>query len=148
MIEDSKVDQFLTHWRFINRHLREGRLTNGDKNITRLQWTLLRHVGRSEQCTMGSIAEHFNVGMSTVSQMIDRLEKWGYVERGTSARVKMVSLTKKGETIIQEVRASYLQQLTHGLSRFSEDEQETFLEFLQRLAENLKDVSDPGRRTD
>ncbi|GGH80488.1 DNA-binding MarR family transcriptional regulator [Pullulanibacillus pueri] len=145
MIEDRKVDQFLTHWRFINRHLREGRLTHGDKNITRLQWTLLRHVGRSENCTMGSIAEHFNVSMSTVSQMIDRLEKWGYVERGASvhdARVKIVSLTEKGVKMIQEGRASYLHQLTNGLSQFSEDEQETFIHLLQQLSENLREGSD------
>jgi len=151
MIEESKVDQFLMHWRSINRHLREGRLTNGDKNITRLQWTLLRYVGRSENCTMGSIANHFNVGMSTVSQMIDRLEKWGYVERGVSirdARVKMVSLTEKGTAIIQEVRASYLEQLTHGLNRFSEDERETFLRYFQRLAENLRELSSDEQSVD
>jgi DNA-binding MarR family transcriptional regulator len=151
MIEDSKIDQFLMHWRFINRHLREGRLTHGDKKITRLQWTLLRHVGRTEHCTMGSLAEHFNVSMSTVSQMIDRLENWGYVQRGSSvrdARVKIVSLTEKGEKIIQEVRTLYLKQLTNGLSRFSRDEQDLFIGFLQQLAENLKGLSDQENRID
>ncbi|MGG4037370.1 MarR family winged helix-turn-helix transcriptional regulator [Heyndrickxia ginsengihumi] len=148
MIDDSKIEQFLTHWRFINRHLREGRLINGDKKITRLQWTLLCHVGKSEHCTMGNLADHFNVNMSTVSQMIDRLEKWRYVERGTSAhdaRVKIVSLTEKGETIIKEVRAAYLQQLASGLNKFSEDEQDTFIGYLQQLAENLRDVSDQNK---
>ncbi|MFB6467222.1 MarR family winged helix-turn-helix transcriptional regulator [Cytobacillus sp. Hz8] len=151
MIEESKIDQFLTHWQYINRHLREGRLINGDKKITRLQWILLRHVGRSEHCTMGSLANHFNVSMSTVSQMIDRLEKWGYVQRETlarDARVKIVSLTEKGEKIIKEVRTSYLQQLTNGLSRFSEDEQEMFIGFLQQLAENLGDLSGQDNRLD
>lgn len=149
MIEDHQIDQFLTHWRFINRHLREGRLSHGNKKITRLQWTLLRHVGRSDQCTMGSLADHFSVSMSTVSQMIDRLENWGYVERGTSAndaRVKIVSLTAQGETIIQEVSSSYLKQLSHGLSRFSDDELVVFIGFLQQLADNLKDISDQENR--
>ncbi|HSU79011.1 MAG TPA: MarR family transcriptional regulator [Candidatus Angelobacter sp.] len=151
MIEDSKIDQFLMHWRFINRHLREGRLTHGDKKITRLQWTLLRHVGRTEHCTMGSLAEHFNVSMSTVSQMIDRLENWGYVKRGSSvrdARVKIVSLTEKGEKNIQEVRTVYLKQLTDGLSSFSGDQQDVFIGFLQQLAENLKGLSDQENRSD
>lgn len=151
MIEDSRIDQFLTHWRYINRHLREGRLKKGDKNITRLQWTLLRHVGRSEHCTMGSLADHFNVSMSTVSQMIDRLEKWGYVGREASARdarVKIVSLTEKGEKIIQEVRTAYLNQLNNGLSRFSNEEQEAFIGFLQQLATNLKDLSDQENQID
>ena len=144
MIEDSKIDQFLMHWRFINRHLREGMLTHGDKQITRLQWTLLRYVKRTEQCTMGNLAENFNVSMSTVSQMIDRLEKWDFVERASSrrdARVKIVSLTEKGEKIIQEVRTSYLKQLNRGLSKFSENDQERFIGFLEQLADNLKDVS-------
>ena len=151
MIEDSKIDQFLMHWRFINRHLREGRLTHGDKKITRLQWTLLRHVGRTEHCTMGSLAEHFNVSMSTVSQMIDRLENWGYVKRGSSvrdARVKIVSLTEKGEKNIQEVRTVYLKQLTDGLSSFSGDQQDVFIGFLQQLAENLKGLSDQENRSE
>jgi len=141
-MEDNKIDQFLTHWRYINRHLREGRLASGDKEITRLQWTLLRHVNRTDHCTMGSLAEHFNVSLSTVSQMIDRLEKWGYVERGVSARdgrVKIVSLTEKGEKIIQEAKASYFQQLSKGLSRFSEEEQEMFIGFLQQLAGYLRE---------
>lgn len=150
VMEDSKMDQFLTHWRYINRHLREGRLANEDKKITRLQWILLRHVGRSGQCTMGSLADHFNVSMSTVSQMIDRLEKWGYARRVASARdgrVKMVSLTEKGEEIIKEAKTAYLQQLSNGLSQFSEAEQELFIGFLQRLAENLK-VSKGDHQTD
>ncbi|WEG14656.1 MarR family transcriptional regulator [Pullulanibacillus sp. KACC 23026] len=146
MIDDNKIDEFLMHWRFINRHLREGKLSHGDKKITRLQWTLLRHVSRTDQCTMGSLAEHFNVSMSTVSQMIDRLENWGYVQRGSSARdarVKIVSLTEKGEAIIEDVTAAYLKLLNNGLSSFSSNEQDQFIGFLKRLAEEIKRGQSP-----
>lgn len=131
-MEDSKIDQFLTHWRYINRYLREGRLAYEDKKVTRLQWVLLRHVGRTGQCTMGSLAEHFNVSMSTVSQMIDRLEKWGYVRRLTSVqdgRVKMVFITEKGEKIIREAKTAYHQQLSNGLSRFQKMSRKCLLDF-------------------
>jgi DNA-binding MarR family transcriptional regulator len=145
MIEDKKLDQFLTHWRFINRHLREGMMTHGEKQITRLQWTLLRHVGRTEDCTMGSLAKNFNVSLSTVSQMIDRLEKWGLVQRESStsdARVKIVSLSEKGEKIIRDMKIMWVNQLANGLNKFSDDEQEVFIGFLERLAENLKEAPD------
>jgi DNA-binding MarR family transcriptional regulator len=130
MIEDDKIDQFLVHWRFINRHLREGMLTHREKRITRLQWTLLRHVGRTGHCTMGSLAKNFNVNISTVSQMIDRLQKMGLVQRTSAshdARVKMVSLTEKGEKIIQDMKLVWVKQLADGLSSFSRDQQELFI---------------------
>ncbi|KIO55485.1 hypothetical protein [Caldifermentibacillus hisashii] len=38
--------------------------------------------------------------------------------------------------------------MSNGLSRFSEDEQEMFIGFLQRLADNLKDLSNDDHQMD
>lgn len=145
MIEENKIDQFLMSWRSVNRHLRKGMLTHGDHRLTRMQWTLLRYVNKTENCTMGNLAEQFNVSQSTVSQMIDRVQKWGLVERTAAAhdaRVKIVSLTDKGINIIEDMKAVWVKQLSAGLNTFSSEELDQFIGFLHQLSGNLRDVSD------
>ena len=56
MIGNELIDQFLTHWQSINRHLRKGLLTEADEPVTRLQWMLLRHVNKVENSTIGDLA--------------------------------------------------------------------------------------------
>lgn len=142
MIEDGRIDQFLANWQAINRHLRKGMLTEGDDRITRLQWMLLRHVGREEACTIGSLADKFGVRPSTISQMADRLEKSGLIRRVANshdARIRFVSLTEKSQELIHSVESVWAKRLTEGLSQFSDDEQKNLLKLLERLALSLAD---------
>lgn len=142
MIENELIDQFLTHWQSINRHLRKGLLTEADEPVTRLQWMLLRHVNRVETSTIGDLAEKFGVRPSTVSQMVDRLEKSGLIRRVSNthdARIKFVSLTTKGQTLIQNVESLWAKRLTDGLSQFSIEEQGNLLKLLELLASSLTD---------
>ncbi|MDR3602845.1 MAG: MarR family transcriptional regulator [Desulfosporosinus sp.] len=142
MFDNELIDQFLTHWQSINRHLRKGALTEADEGITRLQWILLRHVYRVEMSTIGDLAEKFGVRPSTVSQMADRLEKSDLIRRISDthdARIKFVSLTAKGQALIQNVESIWAKRLTDGLGEFSADEQENLLKLLERLASSLAD---------
>ncbi len=142
MIEYELIDQFLTYWQSINRHLRKGMLTETDERVTRLQWMLLRHVYRVETSTIGDLAEKFGVRPSTVSQMADRLEKSGLIRRVSDiqdARIKVVSLTAKGQALIQNVESIWAKRLTDGLSQFSSKEQGNLLKLLERLASSFAD---------
>jgi len=137
MIEDKIIDQFLNNWQTINRHLRKGLLTEGNEGITRLQWVLLRHVSREETCTIGNLAEKFGVRPSTISQMVDRLEKSGLIRRmsdSNDARIRLVELTEKGQELILSMKSKWSKRLTEGLSRFTNDEQKNFLKYLEQLA--------------
>lgn len=140
MNEHELIDQFLSHWQSINRHLRRGILAEGSEQITRLQWMLLRHVSRTQTCTIGQLAEKFGVRPSTVSQMADRLEKSGLIYRITDtedARLRFVRLTEKGQTLINHVKSLWAERLSEGLSQFSKEEQQNLIELLDRLATSL-----------
>lgn len=142
MIENELVDQFLTHWQAINRYLRKGELTETDERVTRLQWMLLRHVHRVKASPIGDLAEKFGVRPSTVSQMIDRLEKSGLIRRisnAQDARIRLVSLTDKGSALIQGVESIWAKRLRDGLSQFSPEEQKNLLKLLERLASSFVD---------
>jgi DNA-binding MarR family transcriptional regulator len=143
MIKNELLDQFLANWQSINRHLRKGLLTEGDERITRLQWMLLRHVRKVETCPIGNLAEKFGVRPSTVSQMADRLEKAGLICRVSNsqdARMRFVCLTEKGKSLIQNVESLWAKRLSHGLNQFSADEQEVFLQLLEKLALSMKTI--------
>ena len=143
MTEHEFIDQFLTHWQSINRHLRQDVLTETAERVTRLQWMLLRHVYRVETSTIGDLAEKFGVRPSTVSQMADRLEKSDLIRRvsnPTDARIKLVSLTAKGQSLIQNVESIWAKRLREGLSQFSSEEQGNLLKLLEQLASSFTDL--------
>ncbi|MDQ0189355.1 MarR family transcriptional regulator [Alicyclobacillus cycloheptanicus] len=143
-MDSGYMDQFLTYWQAINRHLRRGMLSAGTEHITRLQWMLLRHVHKASNTTMGSLAEKFGVRPSTVSQMTDRLEKAGLVTRlsGTQdARQKVVRLTPKGEELIHQVEAVWAERLVQGLNHFTDSELAQLIELLGRLANAMRDAN-------
>jgi len=142
LAEHEFIDQFLTHWQSINRHLRQDVLTETAERVTRLQWMLLRHVYRVETSTIGDLAEKFGVRPSTVSQMADRLEKSDLIRRVSNpadARIKLVSLTAKGQSLIQNVESIWAKRLREGLIQFSSEEQTDLLKLLERLASSFTD---------
>lgn len=141
-MENELIDQFLTYWQSINRHLRKGMLTEMNERVTRLQWLLLRHVYRVKTSTIGDLAEKFGVRPSTVSQMVDRLEKSGLICRVSNtydARIRFVSLTAKGLALIQNAESIWAARLSDSLSQFSEEEQANLLKLLERLASSFAD---------
>lgn len=136
-MESNWVDDFLTSFHAVNRYLRKGMLTEGNQSITRLQWTLLRHVHRQGDATMGDLAEVFGVRPSTVSQMADRLEREGLIRRAPShddARIKVVSLTEKGDSLFRELAAVMARRLEHGMETLEPKERQQLIALLGKLA--------------
>src|SRR5581483_2682975 len=99
------LHSFVMNMQAINRYLRSMANNQAENPVTRVQWLLLRHLQRNDSCSIGELAEHLDVRSSTMSQMVDRLEKNGIVYRASNqkdARVKKVVLSEKGKEIIQE----------------------------------------------
>jgi DNA-binding MarR family transcriptional regulator len=104
--------------------------------VTRVQWLLLRQLQRNGSCTIGELAEHLDVRSSTMSQMVDRLEKNGIVYRASNqkdARVKTVALSEKGKKIIQEREMLWVDSLAQPFQNFSTEEKETLLNLMDKL---------------
>lgn len=141
MFDDTLFEEFLLHWQTINRHLRKGVFSEGLGQMTRLQWMLLRYIHKSPLCTMGQLAERFGVKPSTISQMMDRLERDQLVVRSpgtTDARQKIVQLSDKGQALMYDMEAIWSKRLKAGLAQFTKEEQEQFIVLLSRLANSIQ----------
>ena len=124
-------------WR-INRHLRSSALQQNGQQITRVQWMILRNLKRTEHCTIGQLAERMNVRPSTMSQMLDRLEKEHWVTRSSApddSRVRLVQLTEQGLSFVHSVETIWQERLVAPFMTLTPHEQTTLVELLHKLAD-------------
>lgn len=135
------VERFIAAFWRINRHLRHGALQQNGEQITRVQWMILRFLRRNESCAIGQLAEHMNVRPSTMSQMLDRLEKEHWVVRVQApddSRVRLIRLTDEGRSLIRSIEAVWHERLAMPLSTLTTEEQATLVALLQKLADATK----------
>lgn len=140
MENDELLHSFLTNIQSINRYLRSMVPDQAEQAVTRVQWMLLRHLQREGACTIGELAKHLDVRSSTMSQMIDRLEKNGIVFRSSNpkdARIKTVALSEKGSEIIREREKLWEDSMAQPFQSFSSDEKEVFLELIGKLVNHI-----------
>ena len=75
--------------------------------VTRSQWWVLAFLSRADGMSQVALADELDLGKVALGGLIDRLEKTGFVSRRHDAedrRVKRVFLTKKSQTLIDEIR--------------------------------------------
>lgn len=140
MKNNESLEQFISHMQTINRHLRSKVFDQHPDALTRVQWMLLKHLDRHGTRTIGQLAVHLDVRPSTMSQMIDRLEKSSLVYRESSqpdARVKNVALTDSGKDLIRSKEALWMEALNDSFNQFSEQEQADLLGYMERLTSQL-----------
>src|SRR5437870_837281 len=121
------LEHFVAHLQTVNRHLRSAVFDRGQQPVTRVQWLLMRHLNRSGGSTIGQLAERLDVRASTMSQMLDRLEKQGYLLRQqdpADARVKMIRLTTAGESVIRQTETYWLESLAEPFNKLEPQERE------------------------
>ncbi|HZG86402.1 MarR family transcriptional regulator [Paenibacillus sp.] len=137
---DSHVEQFVAALQTVNRHLRSTAFDSNRLPVTKVQWLLLRALHRRKRMTIGQLAEHLAVRASTMSQMLDRLEKAGLVARKqdeSDARVKLITLTPAGEGVIEQGEGAWRDSLAEPFAHLSEEEKAALVKLMKRLAEHL-----------
>lgn len=100
-------------------------------------------VGHSGEVTMSELAHQLEITPGAVSQLAQRMEKKGYVERVTCAedkRKNIVRLTEKGRALYEahEVydRAQY-QVIARSLARYTPEQLDLFIEIERELSRLL-----------
>lgn len=97
-----------------------------------------------EICPLKTLTKEMHVSAPTVSGIIDRLEKGGYVKRvlhNQDRRIKMVSLTAKGEKVVAQLRINIKKRWEYILSKMPVESGETILGIMKRLTQGFKDGS-------
>ncbi len=92
------------------------------------------------QSTQGEIRKYLNLNASTVSGIIRRLEKKGYLARlpkSGDKRVVNIALTTSGDQLLGKIPALLHEQLTEKLNRLEPDELERVQNGLDTLVKLL-----------
>jgi DNA-binding MarR family transcriptional regulator len=131
-----------------SRHVRDPQT---QKLLSRRQASVLDHLDEVEPTTLNDLARHMGVTASTMSLMIDRLERKGYVVRLRDAadrRRVHLRLTSGGVRVRQASSVLDPPRVEAMVSRLSGEEREAALRGLALLARAAQDQMAHGTRAD
>lgn len=135
---------FLEAWLQFSRATRQAkarRCDDGELSLT--QAMLLSGLLDAPELTVGALADRAEVAKPTATRMLDGLERAGYVQRrqsGEDRRAVLVSLTARGERVLQRRWTSFRGGLERASAELSREERERATALLLRLAELLDEV--------
>ncbi|QUI24312.1 MarR family transcriptional regulator [Vallitalea pronyensis] len=93
-----------------------------------------------KKLTMKEIAKRIGRDKSTVTPLVNKLVKLGYVEKEKSQEDKRTTylvLTNKGKEIESKFRAISDEVISTAYEGFTEEDKEIFLKYLKRLNNNF-----------
>ena len=95
-------------------------------------------------CTLTELKKMMHVSAPTITGIVDRLERDGYITRHISKedrRVKIVKLTQKGQNLIKKFRANVKKRWEYILSKMPEQMGATQVQIMRRITSGFKDGS-------
>jgi MarR family transcriptional regulator, transcriptional regulator for hemolysin len=108
--------------------------------VTRSQWWVLAFLSRSDGMSQVALADELDLGKVALGQLIDRLEKTGFVSRrpdGEDRRVKRVYLTKRSHALIARIRDSVSVTEKEILEKIDGADLKATVRALRGMKENL-----------
>ncbi len=109
-------------------------------NITKEQWILMFHISMHGETQQNNLACLSNRDKTSLTRIINTLEKKGLVVRIAAEqdkRSKLIQLTKEGKTLLDETKHlldEIKQHLTQGIS---EQDTKLAIEILKKVQENI-----------
>ena len=97
---------------------------------------ILRIIGEEEGISQKKLAEYFRIRPQSLSELLGKLEKDGYVTRRQNEQDKretLVYLTEQGKQRAEEVEAARSQQTAALFSPLTDEEKETLIALLEKL---------------
>jgi len=122
---------------------RKGRKILTNYPITSPQFVALQWIIEEGELTIGELSRKIGLAFSTTTDLVDRMEKNGLVERikdSEDRRVVRVHVLEKGQSIIKEVlekRRNYLGEVLEG---FTDEQIEQLIELLSLLCHQMEHV--------
>jgi len=131
-------------------HLQHNRIHDlmDDLGLYRGQGRALDILWQNDGCTHGDLAQALGVQPATVSKMIQRMERAGFVGRRADPkdqRVSRVFLSETGRQLKQQVDARFDQLEREAIQGLSPDEILTLRHLLAHVSDNLKATEEKRR---
>ncbi|AZS15646.1 MarR family winged helix-turn-helix transcriptional regulator [Paenibacillus lutimineralis] len=106
-------------------------------NLTTAQFDVLMQIRTYQPLTQMELAERVTVTQGGISRMLVRLENEGYIERKCDWKTKTISLTEKGERILDQAMPEQLEfQSSFFDEALTEDEQKTLYKLMTKVHKN------------
>lgn len=142
MTEDTPITETLTQWSdlLMSRSMRDFQSYARSFGLSMPQVITLYTLRYRESCTMSDIASKLEVSGAAASQMVDRLEEQGLLDRAlhpTDRRVRLVRLTDQGRALVErgvEARLSWIKDLAGSLTPEEQEQVGAALAVLVRAA--------------
>lgn len=111
-------------------------------NLSEGQPKILYILLRTEGCVQKELAEKAQVRPSTITVLLDRMEKQGYIYREETRisggkRAYKIFLSDEGKSLAHQVNELVEELEERSFKGFSGEERKKLLEMLGRVAENL-----------
>jgi MarR family transcriptional regulator, organic hydroperoxide resistance regulator len=123
---------------------KKGREILEDFKITAPQFEALQHLVKHNSLTIGELSENMGLACSTITDLIDRMERNDLVARErneSDRRVVKVLVLDKGRHIIEKVLDSRRDYLSILLEDIDIDERNSFIATLQRINESAENYN-------
>lgn len=115
--------------------------------LTTVQGRVIGYLAKKERVGevvfQRDVEEEFHIRRSSVTSIIQGLEKNGYITRESvaqDARLKKIILTDKGRKINQSVRETILSEEEKILQVLTSEEKEQFFYLIQKLEKGLSNL--------
>lgn len=138
-VGDTQLKSVLSNLVVVFNHQRNATLNQ--YNVNEIEVELLEYLDLHEQKKMKELGEHFNIKLSTLTSIIDKLENNRLVKRKNSKkdrRVIYIQVTPRTKSLLND-----LAQSTNGLSEIvtsalDESEYESLVKGLNLIVSHLK----------
>jgi MarR family transcriptional regulator for hemolysin len=110
------------------------------ERITVRQWEVLMHLSLAGELTQAELAERMNVDAPTLTGILTRMERDGWLERRgcpDDRRCKRIHPTERAEAVWHRMAACGHRTRLRATAGFSEDELQTLKSFCDRIRGNL-----------
>ena len=111
------------------------------RRVTQTQLLLMLAVHAYGRCSMGMLARSLHVSLPTVSGIVDRLSRDGYVRRlphPSDRRQILVEVTAKGQAFIRDFQSVIRHRWEEVLRPLSSAERRAFYEIVTKLRGHLQ----------
>ena len=109
--------------------------------ITGPQLWALKTISKNESLSLGELSKRMYLHPSTITGLIDRLEKNAYVQRERDQkdrRVIYVQLTPKGKKIVKRAPNPIQGKMVYGLGKLRKEELNSIYDSVKKLVEIME----------
>jgi DNA-binding MarR family transcriptional regulator len=107
-------------------------------DLSPAQFDVIAHVGAAEGLTQQELAASLLVTKGNVTQLLDRLEGCGLIERRQLGRAKRIFLTERGRTVFCQVVPAHEARISAQFAALSLEEQRELHRLLRKLDRALR----------